>query len=286
MTFFAGTNLLSLLLAAAAFFFISAGVRALRLGSRTIYFRHRRQRVLAGWWMTGAALLLAGLAALTFHPQNPLLVPAPLTATPLERASLTPATPSRTSTPTPRPSRAVTATASPTATPHLPLSLEIMVVSSVTPQASATVSEIRFSETLDSGVYPIGNRFEWINPLSRMYASFVYSHMTYGAQFTALWFRNGELVFFESGPWPAGGHGRASSMWAPAPQEWHSGIYEVQFFVGTEWKATGQFTVKGEPLPPTFTPSLTLTRTSTALSTSTPSPTATPSRTPSATPTK
>ncbi len=307
MTFFAGTNLLSLLLAAAAFFFISAGVRALRLGSRTIYFRHRRQRVLAGWWMTGAALLLAGLAALTFHPQNPLLVPAPLTATPLERASLAPATPSRTSTPTPRPSRAVTATASPTPAPHLPLSLEIMVVSSVTPQASATVGEIWFSDALN-GVYPVGNRLEWSNPLFRMYASFVYSHMTYGAQFTALWFRNGELVFFESGPWQAGGHGRASSKWEPAPHEWHPGEYEVQFFVGTEWKATGHFSVTGEPLPPTFTPTLTLTRTSTALSTSTstalststpsptwtssrvapntPTPTATPSRTPSATPAK
>ena len=268
MKFFAGTNLLSLLLAAAAFFFISAGVRALRLGSRTIYFRHRRQRVLAGWWMTGAALLLAGLAALTFHPQNPLLVPAPLTATPLERASLTPATPSRTSTPTPRPSRAVTATASPTPAPHLPLSLEIMVVSSVTPQASATVGEIWFSDALN-GVYPVGNRNEWVNPLSRMYASFVYSHMTYGAQFTALWFRNGELVFFESGTWKAGGRGRASSKWEPAPHEWHPGEYEVQFFVGTEWKATGHFSVTGEPLPPTFTPTLTLTRTSTALSTST-----------------
>ena len=310
MTFFAGTNLLSLLLAAAAFFFISAGVRALRLGSRTIYFRHRRQRVLAGWWMTGAALLLAGLAALTFHPQNPLLVPAPLTATPLERASLTPATPSRTSTPTPRPSRAVTATASPTATPHLPLSLEIMVISSVTPQASATIGEIWFSDALN-GVYPVGNRLEWSNPLSRMYASFVYTHMTYGAPFTVLWFRNGELVFFDPPePWQAGGRGRGSSKWEPAPHEWHPGEYEVQFFVGTEWKATGHFSVTGEPPSPTFTPTLTLTRTSTALSTSTstalststPSPTwtssrvapntptasrtAPPSRIPSVTPTK
>ena len=293
MKFFAGTNLLSLLLAAAAFFFISAGVRALRLGSRTIYFRHRRQRVLAGWWMTGAALLLAGLAALTFHPQNPLLVPAPLTATPLERASLTPATPSRTSTPTPRPSRAVTATASPTATPHLPLSLEIMVISSVTPQASATIGEIWFSDALN-GVYPVGNRLEWSNPLSRMYASFVYTHMTYGAPFTVLWFRNGELVFFDPPePWQAGGRGRGSSKWEPAPHEWHPGEYEVQFFVGTEWKATGHFSVTGEPPSPTFTPTLTLTRTSTALSTSTstalststPSPTWTSSRVAPNTPT-
>jgi hypothetical protein len=163
------------------------------------------------------------------------------------------------------------------------------VISSVTPQASATVGEIRFSTTLNNG-YPIGNRYEWINPLTRMYASFVYTHMTYGAQFTVLWFRNGELVFFESGPWQAGGHGRASSKWEPAPHEWHPGEYEVQFFVGTEWKATGYFTVTGEPPPSTFTPAPTVTRTPVPTWTSSPvpseTPTAAPSRTPTATPTK
>jgi hypothetical protein len=291
MAFLTGTNLLSLLLVSAAFFFLTAGVRALRLGSRTIYFRHRRQRVLAGWWMTGASLLLVVIAVLTFRPMNPLLVLAPLSPTPVKLASRAPVTPSRTSTPTPRPSRTVTIPASPTATPHLPLSLEIMVISSVTPQASATVGEIRFSDALNDG-YPVGNRFEWSNPLSRMYVSFAYSHMTYGAQFTVLWFRNGELVFFESGPWQAGGHGGASSKWEPAPHEWHSGEYEVQFFVGTEWKATGYFTVTGEPLPSTFTPTPTFTRTPSPTWTSSPVPsetptlTATSSRTPTATPTK
>ncbi|HSQ39154.1 MAG TPA: hypothetical protein VLM78_03260 [Anaerolineales bacterium] len=296
MAYLTGTNLLSLLLATAAFFFFIAGVRALRLGSRTIYFRHRRQRVLAGWWMTGASLLLAVVAALMFRPKNPLFVPAPLSATTVALASHTPAaTPSRTSSPAPRPSRAVTftATASPTATPHLPLSLEIMVLSSVTPQASATIGDIRFSDVLDDG-YPIGNRFEWSNPLSRMYVSYAYSRMTYGAQFTALWFRNGELVFFESGPWQAGGHGGASLKWEPAPHEWHPGEYEVQFFVGTEWKATGRFTLTGEPLPPTFTPTLTFTPSPTWTPSLVPSetptltgtPSATPSRTPSPTPQK
>ena len=287
MAFLTGTNLLSLLLVVVAFFFVTAGVRALRLGRRTIYFRHRRQRVLAGWWMTGAGLLLALVAALMFRPKNPLFVPASLSPTPIAKISMVAVTPSQTSTPSPRPSRAVTSTATSTATPHLPLSLEIMVISSVTPQASASITDIRFSEALDD-VYPIGNRFEWGNPLARMYASYVYSHMTYGAQFTVLWFRNGELVAFESGPWQAGGHGRANSKWEPAPHEWHSGQYEVQFFVGTEWKATGIFTVTGEPLAPTFTPTLTFTFTPSPTWTSTliPSNTPTPTVNLSATPTK
>lgn len=274
MTFLSGINLFSLLLAAATFFFFIAGVRALRLGSKTIYFRHRRQRVLAGWWMTGASLLLMVVTVLTFRAWNPAFS-TPASPTPAGSPSPALMTPSRTTTPVPSPSRTLTFTTSPTPTPHLPLSLEIMVVSTVTPQAAATISDIRFSDRLID-MLPVGNSIEWSNPIHRMYASFEYSHMTYGAQFTSLWFRNGELVYFESGPWQAGGHGRGYSKWEPASHEWHPGEYEVQFFVGTEWKLTGHFTVSGEPLTPTFTPSLTLTRT--------PSPTLTPSPVPSRTP--
>jgi hypothetical protein len=275
MAFLTRTNLPSFLLAAAALFFFIAGVRALRLGSRTIYFRHRRQRVLAGWWMTGASLLLATVAVLIFRARTPAFVPEPVTPTLVITSTRLAVTPSRTFTPSPSPSPALTSTASATATPHLPLSLEIMVVSSVTPQAEVTIEDIRFSETLPGG-FPVGNRFEWLNPLKRMYASFAYTHMNYGVQFTALWFRNGELVYYESSPWKSGGHGRSASEWEPAPHEWHPGVYEVQFFVGTEWKATGRFTLKGDPPTPTFTP--------TASTTWTPSPL--PSETPSATPTK
>ena len=274
MTLLSGINLLSLLLAAAAFFFFIAGVRALRLGSRTIYFRHRRQRVLAGWWMTGASLLLMVITALTFRAWNPFFSTI---ASPTPAGSATPAkvTPSRTSTAVPSPSRTLTATITSTPTPHLPLSLEIMVVSTVTPQAAASITDIRFSDRLID-MLPVGNSIEWNNPITRMYASFEYSHMTYGAQFTALWFRNGELVYFESGPWQTGGHGRGYSKWEPATHEWHPGEYEVQFFIGTQWKATGHFSVSGDPPTPTFTPSATLTRT--------PSPTVTPSPVPSGTP--
>lgn len=271
MDLFSRTNLLVFILVAVSFFLLLSGVRALRLGSRTIYFRHRRQRVLAGWWMTGGSLLLAVVALLLYRARIPILAPEP-TATAVI-ASPVVVTPSRTPTSTPRPGRTMTATATSTATPHLPISLEIMVVSSVTPQPTAVISDIRFSEALD-GNYPIGNRFEFTNPILRMYASFAYSHMTYGAQFTVLWFRNGELVFFESGPWESGGRGGASVKWEPAIHEWHQGEYEVQFFVGTQWKATGRFTLRGNPPTPTDTP------TSSPTWTSSPSPSETPSATP------
>lgn len=278
MDLFSRTNLLIVAFAAVSFFLLIAGVRALRLGSRTIYFRHRRQRVLAGWWMTGAGLLLAVIAVFIFRARE-VRPPAAPTAAPAVPSAT--AAPSPTSTTTPRPTRVVTQTPNATPTPHLPLSLEIMVVSSVTPQISATISEIVFSEALQDN-FPVGNRTEFFNPVQRMYASFYHTHMTYGAQFTTLWFRNGELVYFQSGPWQFGGRGREASLWEPAPQEWFPGEYEVQFFVGTEWKATGRFKVKGEPPLPTSTP--TLTSTASPSETPTAAPTATPSKTPSATP--
>ena len=283
MELFSRTNLLIVAFAAVSFFLLIAGVRALRLGSRTIYFRHRRQRVLAGWWMTGAGLLLAVIALFIFRAREVPLPAAPTSAPATQAAS---ATPRPTFTLTPRPTLALTQTPNATPTPHLPISLEIMVVSSVTPQASATISEIVFSETLLDN-FPVGNRTEFFNPIERMYASFYHTHMTYGAQFTTLWFRNGELVYFQSGPWQFGGRGREASLWEPAPQEWFPGDYEVQFFVGTEWKATGYFKVKGEPPLPTATPTLTSTASPTETPTATPSdtPTARPSQTPSVTPT-
>lgn len=224
--------------------------------------------------MTGASILLMGVLFFTFRSWNPLFS-IQREATPVSSSTPAPLTPTRTASATPTASRTVIPTTSSTPTPHLPLSLEIMVVSSVTPQANAVITDVRFSDRLID-MLPVGNILEWENPVYRIYASYEYSHMTYGAQFTALWFRNSELVYFESGPWETGGHGRGYSKWEPAPHEWHPGEYEVQFFVGTVWKATGYFTVTGEPLPPTVTPTLTLTNTPTATLTPSPVPTLTP----------
>lgn len=223
--------------------------------------------------MTGAGLLLAVIALLVYRARDLPLAPAVPTLVPATKTAI--ATPSRTFTPAPPPSRAVTFTPSPTATPHLPLALEIMVVSTVTPQASASISYIVFSDTLLGGL-PVGRRYDWFNPIPRMYVSFIYSHMTYGAHFAVLWFRNGELVYQDSGSWELGGHGRTAFKYEPALHEWHPGEYEVQFYVGTIWKATGRFTLTGNPPTQTFTPTSSPTWTSSPL----------PSETPTATPTK
>jgi len=63
-----------------------------------------------------------------------------------------------------------------------------------------------------------------------------------------------------------------------------AGIYEVQIFIGTDWKKAGFFTVEGVPPTPTTTPTPTrtpsLTPSATLTLTPIPTDTPTPSRTP------
>ncbi len=284
-------RLLPFLFAIVAFLLILAGLRALSLGRKTISFRHRRQRLRAGWWLIGGGLMLSVLSislvrvgdALRFPLATVLLTETSLPAEPaggVPTLSFTPS-PTRVLSPTLTPTLPVTPSPSSSATPSLPLSLEVMILSTITPLPSATIYDIRFTQAWD-GSFPANNGAEWTNPIWRMYVNFAYDNMTYGAQFTVLWFRNGELVHFESQPWSFSRRGRATFKWQPAMHEWHPGIYEVQFFVGLEWKATGRFLVRGEPRPPTatFTPSPTRTPRPTATLTVTPSPS--PTRTPTA----
>ncbi|MDP3185938.1 MAG: hypothetical protein Q8M58_11740, partial [Anaerolineales bacterium] len=119
------------------------------------------------------------------------------------------------------------------------------------------------------------------NPVRHMYAAFTYDQMVPGAQWTALWYRDGKLVHFETKPWDGAVGGYGFTDWNPPPVEWLPGTYVVQIFVGVDWKVVGQFIVQGEPSTstPTLTPSLSPTPTLTR----TPSRTPTPSKTPTAT---
>ena len=274
MDFLRNTNLISALLLAAAFLFLVAGLRAILLGRKTIYFRHRRQRVIAGWWLIFAALLLAAIGWLTYRPGIPFFVPAarPPTAVPVPTRPAPTVTrvPSR----TPRPTQTAVVAASSTLAPQLPISIQAMSLGTVTPRADAGISDVQFSTELDHFV-PVNPSVKWRNPIRRMFATFKYRNMTPGAQWFALWFRDGGLVFIDTRLWDRDEKGRSFSFWEPAPHEWLPGEYEVQIFVGMEWKATGRFTLTGKPTPATPTPTLTFT----------PRPTRTPSFTPTPLPT-
>ncbi|MCB0833210.1 MAG: hypothetical protein KDC45_07090, partial [Bacteroidetes bacterium] len=85
----------------------------------------------------------------------------------------------------------------------------------------------------------------------------------------ALWYRNGELVCYETEPWReawgTGGIGGYTSCSSPLGG-WQAGNYEVQIFMGYEWKVVGRFTVLENltPTAPTGTPNLSTTETPTA----------------------
>jgi len=88
-----------------------------------------------------------------------------------------------------------------------------------------------------------------------MCAVFTYAEMVPGSQWTALWFRNGELVHYETIPWDGETGGYGFTEWEAPPEEWQPGTYEVQIFVGLEWKVVGQFLLQGDA--PTAIPTLT-----------------------------
>ena len=102
-----------------------------------------------------------------------------------------------------------------------------------------------------------------------MYAVFSYRDMAPGVQWTALWYRDGDLVNFDTEPWNQNLTGVGFTEWNPSPEKWLPGTYEVQIFTGLELQSIWQFELVGAP--PTMTPTATMTFT--------PSPTFTPTRT-------
>jgi type VI secretion system secreted protein VgrG len=281
-----------------------SGIRRIQKARALKFFRMRRDRMVSGWRLIFIAAVLLGIAWLTNQYAEPVLYNYfPPSVTP----SLTPTitqTPTITLTPTMTLSPTITLTPSETdtptitPTPHIPLAVEVLFESVVTPNPETVFSPLVFTQELDENFQPVAPDTVFQNPVGQIFAQFSYDLMSVNAQWTALWYRAGELVHFETKPWDGGTGGIGYSDWAPSPQEWIPGEYEVQIFVGLDWKISGRFLVEGElptPLPSdTATRTATGTRTSTATRTSTitpgPSPTPTASdtftpRPPSPTPT-
>jgi hypothetical protein len=154
----------------------------------------------------------------------------------------------------------------------------------VTPSPDAVFSAILFSQSVDEMLQPVDPAVEFENPVGQLYGTFSYNNMSDGVQYSALWYYEGDLVYYESSIWESGSGGYGYTDWDPPSDQWLPGNYEVQIFVGTEWKSSGFFTVMGEPPVPTTTP--TPTQTFTPSNTPTKSPTVTPSQTLWPTPTR
>lgn len=263
------------------------GIRTIQAGNKLLFFRKRRNLVVRGWRLVFTAVLLGGVAIFLNRFAEPVVYsifpPSPtVTNTPTitETPTLT-LTSTITETPT------ITPTISITPTPYIPTDIYVQFTSVVTPNPAAIFSKPQISKEVDKKFQPVDPASEFANPLNTLFATFSYDKMTDRAQWTALWVRlaDNKVICVESIPWDGGTGGYGYTQCAPGPDQWTAGDYEVQLFVGVEFKVKVLFTVTGNP--PTATITLTPTRpTSTVTPSITPSPTFTRTATvPSSTPT-
>ena len=262
---------------------LRSGIRSIQSARKLTFYRLRRQRNRAGWrlLMLGVFLLAFSIwlgrfgepIAYHYFPPSPTVSLTP-SITPIPSITLTPSitlSPTITNTPS------ITDTPTPTSTPFVPPAVEALFSGVVTPNPDVVFSPLQFSTVYENYECIIPATL-FINPVRSMTACFSYNNMQDGVQWTAIWYRNGILVHFETLPWDGGTGGIGFSEWNPPPEEWLPGTYTVVLFVGLERQTSGQFIVNGEaPTPaPTLSPTFTLTPENTPTSKGTSSPTITP----------
>ena len=257
-----------------ALWILRAGIRALQSARKLTFYRIKRQRVRGGWITLFGAILLLSFAvwlsifgepiAYQYFPPSPTTTLTP-TLTVVPTITLSPTitlTPTITNTP------AATDTPLFTSTPFIPLAIEALFESVVTPNPSASFSPLQFT-TNCSNFLDFQAAAVFQNPIRYMCAVFTYAEMIPGSQWTALWLRDGELVHYETIPWDGETGGYGFTEWEAPPEEFLPGNYSVQIFVGLDYKVVGQFVIQGDaptPLPtllPTISPSPALTQTPT-----------------------
>jgi hypothetical protein len=284
----AGVITAAILSVLGALWLFRSGIRNLQSARRLTFFRLRQQRVAVGWQLLGGGLLLVVFAFLLVRFGEPVAYRYfPPSPTPTLTPSLTPIptitmTPTITLSPTITDTPSTTDTPTITPTPYIPPAIEALFESVVTPNGDAAFSPLQFSTTR-ANFQCVAPSTIFVNPIREMWACFSYNNMLPGVQWTALWYYEGELVHYETLQWDGVTGGLGYSNWSPSPEMWQPGTYQVQIFVGKEWKVVGQFVVSGDPvtatLSPTASPTYTLTFTRTPVSSSTPLPPRTPTPT-------
>lgn len=271
------------LAALGAFISLMSGISRIRRGRKIAYYRLSRKQINGGWRTLLFAILLVGVALTTGFFAEPVTYkyfPPSLTVTRTPTITETPTitlTPTITETPSITFTPAESYTPTITLTPFMPADIEAQFTSVVTPNPEAVFSPLTFS--LEARNFSaINPQTVFQNPLKKVVATYSYDKMNDGAEWTALFYRNGDLVKYETSPWEGGTGGLGQFTLELPPEEWLPGTYQLIFFVGTEWKVLGQFLVMGNPPAPTatFTPSLTQTPTLSPTITNTHRPTSTP----------
>ena len=247
-------------------------VRAIRKSRNVIYYRIRYRLVSSGWWtmvFAAALVLLAILIGIVVEPIAYIYFPPSPTITLTPTISLTPTitlSPTITETPSITLTPAISYTPTITSTPFLPDAIEVQFSGTVTPNPAAVFSPLRFSRSVDKHI-AVNPQTTFQNPVQKIFVTYTYDKMTNGNQWTLLWYREGELLKYDTSPW-SGGTGGSGQYELDLPAEkWLPATYQVIFFVGKEWKVVGEFRVTGAlpTLSPTPFPSLTPTKTKTLL---------------------
>jgi len=271
-----------LILAGGAILF--SAFRAFREARRLRFFLKRRKILGRAWQLVFYAALIITVAFLVNSYVEPITYqvfePSP-TATLTPTMTLSP-TITQTATITLTPT--MTETPEFTPTPIMPAVISEGFTSEITPNPDSVFSDLTFAKRLNGEYLPIDPNVRFDQPNTTIYGSFSYDKMIPETQWSALWFRDGELIDYESILWNGASGGFGYTDMAIPSDEWLPGFYEVQIFVGDTWKTSGYFEVFGDP--PTPTPTLTATmtpsptetavNTATIISTETPKPSETP----------
>lgn len=222
------------------------------------YFLLRREYLVKGWrWiLIGLAVGIVGMIVQLFgrHAAQILIPDAP-SQTSTTTISVTPSiagTPTITRTPTISSTPTVTPSMTETSTPVLPQELTILLIrETVTPDPRAIFSPIQVATRIGAKNKPINPSDTFNNPITRLFGAFSYDFLQDDLRWAAIWYRESEIVCLDTRAWDGGtgGFGFTDCQ----PPQWLPGIYEIQMFIGDQWKVSTWFTVVGEP--PTPTPS-------------------------------
>lgn len=275
----------AIIIGVTAIFSLIFGIRHLSKSKKIPFYGKRHKRMVRGWRLVLFALILIPIGWMIFNYSEPMIYqyysPSP-TATQTQTITLTPTI---TMTPTITETPSETDTPSITSTPSMPQDVSAEFESEIAAESDVVFSAIQFADSLDSDLQPIDATTVFNNPVGHVYGAFSYNNMTDGVQWTALWYWEGELVYYETALWEGGTGGYGYTDWNPSSDQWQSGTYEVQIFVGREWMVSGFFTVYGEPPTPTITNTPTKTETPTNTATKTGTATNTATRWPTSSPT-
>jgi hypothetical protein len=243
-------QLLALVFVLAFALTLGSGWLQIRSARRLPFFMLRRKRIGQGWRLILFSVIIGLIAfftqifgrqvAYTIVPPTPSLTPTE-TITPTASITTTPTSspiPSITPTPT------ITLTPTITPTPSLPQDIRESIDLDVTPDAEAVLSAIEVARNIGASNQPVNSSDVFLLPVGRLYGTFTYDKFQDGIQWTALWYWENELICQESIPWDGGtgGYGYTECEL----EKWEEGEYEIQMFIGEQWKVSTRFTIMRE----------------------------------------